>query len=420
MNPPPREHPRHDEPTGGSAMANPLFTYTPVEAKYLQTWHEVRQSLLSPHAAKDEDAIYEDGPEGATDPVRPAFTRDVDRILNNAFYNRCMDKTQVFPLRRNDDLTRRSYHLQLVSQTARKIARALRLNEALTEAIALGHDMGHTPFGHSGEDILSDLYRGNTGRFFSHNVHSVRILRTVAGRELSLQTLNGILCHCGETAFREYRPEPCPDFKALDTLMAKCYADRSASKTLRPSTLEGCVVRICDILAYLGKDRQDALSIDVLDAGSYPVKDNVLGATNRDFIANATANIIRNSIGRDHLAMDQEVIDAILAIKERNYKEIYSVANRTLDARIRPMMTRLYERFLNDLRAGEDSSYIYRHHLKAWWMSAAYREQAEEKPDDTVADYIASMTDDYFIDLFNTLYPKEAVPAGDLYVGYFR
>jgi dGTPase len=87
-------------------------------------------------------------------------------------------------------------------------------------------------------------------------------LRTVAGRELSLQTLNGILCHCGETAFREYRPEPCPDFDALDTLMAKCYADRSASKTLRPSTLEGCVVRICDILAYLGKDRQDALTID--------------------------------------------------------------------------------------------------------------------------------------------------------------
>ena len=399
-------------------MSNPLFTYTPEEAKYLQTCREVRQALLSPHATRDADAVYE-REEPDDDPARPAFARDVDRILNNAFYNRCMDKTQVFPFHKNDDLTRRSYHLQLVSQTARKIASALRLNTALTEAIALGHDMGHTPFGHGGERILSDLRHANTGRFFNHNVHSVRLLRTVAGRNLSLQTLNGILCHCGEKAFREYRPEPCADFAELDALMERCDREEDASKSLRPSTLEGCVVRICDILAYLGKDRQDALSIGALDGKSYYVEDNVLGRTNRDFIGNATANIIKNSIGRDHLAMDQEVFEAILAIRKRNYEEIYSKANGTLDAHIRPMMTRLYERFLDDLKRGRKRSYIYRHHLGAWWVSDAYREQAKENPDDIVADYIASMTDDYFIDLYNTLYPKDAVPAEKLYVGYF-
>lgn len=401
-------------------MSNSLFEYTTDEAAYLREGYEAQQALLSPCATRHEDAIYE-REDYASDPVRPAFVRDVDRILNNAFYNRCMDKTQVFPFYKNDDLTRRSFHLQLVSQTARKIATALRLNVALTEAIALGHDMGHTPFGHGGEYILNDLSREHAGRCFNHNVHSVRLLRTVAGRNLSLQTFNGMLCHCGEKAFLEYRPEPCPDFATLDALMERCAVVPGASQDLRPSTLEGCVVRICDILAYMGKDRQDALSVGVLDNEGYYVNDNVLGRTNWEFIRNASANIIKNSIERDCLAMDQEVFDAILAIKDQNNAEIYQsdAAHKTLDAHIRPMMARLYERFLADAEAGDESSYIFRHHINAWMMkdNEGYRSQDANA---IVVDYIASMTDEYFIDLYNTLYPEDAVSTDILYVPHFK
>ena len=401
---------------------NPLFEFTPNERAYVRESLAHADEALSPFATRHSQAIFEYPDEVDDDValVRPAFVRDVDRVLNNAFYNRCMDKTQVFPFYKNDDLTRRSFHLQLVSQTARKIAAALRLNTALTEAIALGHDMGHTPFGHGGEYILNDLCVEYAGRCFNHNVHSVRLLRTVAGRNISLQSLNGMLCHCGEKAFLEYYPQPCESFEELDALMEMCYTQPGASQDLRPSTLEGCVVRICDILAYMGKDRQDALSIGVLDEDSYPVANNVLGTKNDEFIANASANIIKNSIGRDCLVMSEEVFEAILAVKDLNNEQIYHSpqAHETLDTHIKPMMARLFERFLDDLRCGREDSYIYRHHLDAWML--VHNEAYRSEPDTSiVADYIASMTDEYFIDLHNRLFPEHAVAPEALYVGYF-
>ena len=132
-------------------MTNPLYTFTEEERAHLQRIHEAEDVRLSPYAARDSQAIYEEPQDRSEDDclLRPNFVHDVDLVLNNPYYNRCMDKTQVFPLYRNDDLTRRSFHLQLVAQIACKISRALGLNVALTRAIALGHDMGHTPFGHA-------------------------------------------------------------------------------------------------------------------------------------------------------------------------------------------------------------------------------------------------------------------------------
>ena len=406
-----------------TTSTNPLFSFTDEERAYLQQVSQENEQHLSPYATRHSQAIFE-YPEQADDDsdlVRPAFVRDVDRVLNNAFYNRCMDKTQVFPFYKNDDLTRRSFHLQLVSQTARKIGMALRLNTALIEAIALGHDMGHTPFGHGGEYILNDLSREHTGRCFNHNVHSVRLLRTVAQRNLSLQTFNGMLCHCGEKAFLEYHPQPCPDFATLENMMERCYLEPGHSQNLRPSTLEGCVVRICDILAYLGKDRQDALSIGVLDNQSYYVYDNVLGSTNWEFIRNASANLIKCSMQRDCLAMDEEVFEAISSIKQLNEQTIYQSpqAHETLDLYIAPMMARLYERFLEDVKAGDESSYIYRHHINAWMMKDN-KDYCNQPPDDIVIDYLASMTDEYFVDLHNRLFPQQAVSPDTLFVAYFK
>jgi dGTPase len=400
-----------------------LFSFDEDQRRYLEENLHRRNDALSPFATRYEDAIYAYAQkvDPTADLVRPAFVRDVDRILNNPYYNRCMDKTQVFPFIRNDDLTRRSYHLQLVAQTSYKIGFALRLNTDLIEAIALGHDMGHTPFGHGGEDMLSKLYHAHTGRYFNHNVHSVRILGTLAGARLSLQTFDGILCHCGEKAFERYEPGTCSSFDELAETMERCYTTEGASKGLRPSTLEGCVVRICDILAYLGKDRQDALNIGVLDHDSYYLQGNALGRNNSDIIRNASANIIKNSIGQDHLAMDHEVFSALMDIKDQNNRLIYQshTAHEVLDSYIEPMMERVYERCLDDLRAGDESAPIWQHHISSWVIRLNRRYLDETEPNQVVVDYIASMTDEYFIALHNHLFPEHAIDDQELYRPYF-
>lgn len=406
------------------AARSDLFAFTPDEREYLRTGQQQREALLSPYAAHDDQAVYERPvrPDADDALVRTAFRCDVDRVLNNAFYNRCMDKTQVFPFYKNDDLTRRSYHLQLVSSISRKLAQALRLNTALTEAIALSHDMGHTPFGHGGERFLSDIYHAHTGRYFNHNVHGARLLRKVATCNLSLQTYNGILCHCGEKAFERYEPAPCDTFARLDEMMEHCYTVPGASSSLHPSTLEGCVVRICDILAYLGKDRQDALKLHVLDADSYEMSNEVAGSTNAQIISRVTANIIKNSIGKPYLAMDGEVFESLMRIKEDNARRIYhsSQAHERLDEIVQPMMERLYDRFREDVVSGNEDSFIWRHHINSWVMQFNEGYVDDNTPDDIVVDYLASMTDEYFIELFNFLYPEEAVADKDLYHPYFH
>lgn len=407
-----------------------LFELTDDQRELLERNRLREEALLSPHATHSNQAIYE-RPDVLTDVdacLRPAFVRDVDRILNNAFYNRCMDKTQVFPFFRNDDLSRRSFHLQLVAQISLKIGRALGLNTALIQAIALGHDLGHTPFGHGGERMLDTLLFTHTdapgipGRHFSHNVQSVRLLRQISTSNLSLQTYNGILSHCGEKAFAKYEPRPCDTFADLDAMMADCYCSFSNSQLLRPSTLEGCVVRICDILAYLGKDRQDAVSIGVLDESEYRTDGEVVGATNADYIRNTTLNLIKNSLGKSYLALDPEVFESLMRIKDENSRLIYQskAAHARLDSIIEPMMTRIFERCLDDLHAGNEGAPIFRHHVHSWVMR--YNSQYAERnaPEVIVADYIACMTDEYFIDLYNYLFPEQAVDKESLYHSYFE
>ena len=146
---------------------------------------------------------------------RPAFVRDVEKIMHSPYYNRYADKTQVFSFYKNDDISHRALHVQLVSRIARNIGRMLGLDLDLIEAVALGHDIGHTPFGHAGEKFLNESYHANTGRYFNHNVHSVRVLDKIFNLNISLQTLDGILCHNGEFECKEYRPSKLDNFKIL-------------------------------------------------------------------------------------------------------------------------------------------------------------------------------------------------------------
>lgn len=356
---------------------------------------------------------------------RPAFSRDVDKIMHSAFYNRYADKTQVFSFYKNDDITRRALHVQLVSRIARTIGQVLGLNLDLIEAIALGHDIGHTPFGHAGEDFLNKLYLSETGRAFNHNVHSVRVLDGIFRYNISLQTLDGILCHNGEFELKEYRPSNRSTFNEFDEILEQTYIDPDSIKKLIPATLEGCVVRICDMIAYIGKDRQDAFKAKLISSDDVFAK-GTLGNRNAEIINNLVVNIIENSYGKNYILLDDEYYNQLKASKMQNYEYIYKSkeVREKYNNSIHPMFEQIYAKLLEDVKSNKKNSAIFKHHINLvdkirrklqCAMPLLYR---EEEPNQIVVDYIASMTDDYFIDLYNYLFPGSRYTVN--YVSYFN
>ena len=351
---------------------------------------------------------------------RPAYVRDVDKIMHSPFYNRYTDKTQVFSFYKNDDITRRALHVQLVSRIARSIGSVLNLNLDLIEAIALGHDIGHTPFGHAGERYISEVYHAETGRYFNHNVHSVRVLDGIFPLNITLDTLDGIVTHNGEFEMHEYRPSVMPDFATFDKMVEECYVDESKIQHIVPSTLEGCVVRICDIIAYLGKDRQDAQRAKLIDSDT-SLGDAGIGTINAEIINNLEVNIIENSYGKPYIMMDEEHYLGMKEAKRANYALIYKVDKvaRVLDEKVKPIMQKMYYKLLSDLVGGVKSSPIYKHHVD--FVSGSHYAPSmpyiETEPNQIVVDYMASMTDDYCTELYKYLFPKENVDV--IYHGYF-
>ena len=352
---------------------------------------------------------------------RPAYVRDVDKIIHSPFYNRYTDKTQVFSFYKNDDITRRALHVQLVSRIARSIGSVLNLNLDLIEAIALGHDIGHTPFGHAGERYLSEAYHGETGRYFNHNVHSVRVLDGIFPLNITLDTLDGIISHNGEFEMHEYYPRPMPDFVTFDKMVESCYVDEKNILDAIPSTLEGCVVRVSDIIAYLGKDRQDAQRAKLL-ASDTELGDAGIGTINAEMINNLMVNIIENSYGKPYIMLDAEHYNGIKESKKTNYEQIYrnEKVSRVLDETVKPMMQKLYFKLLSDLKEGDKSSPVYRHHIDFVDGNhySAKEPYIETEPNQIICDYIASMTDDYCIELYKYLFPTSSVEIK--YHGYFE
>ncbi|NHM16194.1 HD domain-containing protein [Eggerthellaceae bacterium zg-887] len=374
----------------------------------------LRTGEKSPFACPDEAVVRrEDNPHDRATLVRPAFSRDTEKILNIPAYNRYADKTQVFSFVENDDITRRGLHVQLVSRIARNIGRLLGLNVDLIEAIALGHDVGHTPFGHAGEHFLSASYHRRTGRFFNHNVHSVRVLDQLYRRNMSLQTLNGVLAHNGEFAQQVLKTSPMDAFSQLDEMVEACAVDESTIASLRPSTLEGCVVRVSDMIAYVGKDRQDALDMGVLDSLD-AFDTTVLGTTNAQIISNVTVDIVNNSFGTGAIAMSRAVFEDLALAKRQNYRLIYEKEGMVAATEniVEEMFEALYERLLDDLAAGDESSPIFAHHVRNLCEKSRSVKPADylaQDPNQIVVDYLASMTDSYFMALFEHLFPERGL-----------
>ena len=366
---------------------------------------------LSPFACHNTSALRRDPCDRDRDTfLRPAFVRDAEKIVHLPAYNRLAGKTQVFSFRANDDLSRRGLHVQLVARVARDIGRALGLNLDLIEAIALGHDLGHTPFGHAGERFLNDVFHARTGRWFFHNVQSVRVMDELAGRNVSLQTLDGALCHNGEFELQRFETSGLAEFGTFERVVDACW-ERGAETIshLRPMTLEGCVVRVSDIIAYVGKDRQDAICAGICSEDTFD--DGLGGGYNAWALSAFVADIVENSVGRDHIEMSEEAFCEMRRAKRENYEKIYGAGevNGDFSHDVAELFSALYEHELDALRAGDESSAVFAHHVRPLERRLAYYGRSydwESDLDQTVVDFISSMTDDYFMATCEAAFPQ--------------
>jgi len=349
---------------------------------------------LSTFACKDEEAIRF---KKENDDIRSPFFRDIDRIIYTFAYNRYNDKTQVFSKKNNDHITKRMLHVQYVSKIARTIGRALGLNEDLIEAASLGHDLGHVPYGHFGESILNKISLENNEGYFNHNIQSVRLLMNIEeqgeGKNLCLQVLDAIMCHNGEMVMGSYYPKKKNKQIFLEEYQ-KTYTEKDFVKTLKPMTLEGCVVRISDMIAYLGKDIEDACILRRFNREEIPEEiTNVLGIKNKDIINTIVNDIIKNSLGKPYLKLSDDIYNAMIALKKFNYKNIYDLA-MTLEERkeVEEKFYIIFASFLKDLENEKKSSRIYKEFLN--YKKEIYLNNTSLKR--RVIDFIAGMTDDYF------------------------
>lgn len=350
--------------------------------------------MLCPYACQNEMAIRLN-PE-KKDPYRTDFFRDIDRIIYSLSYTRYIDKTQVFSFNEDDHITKRMIHVQLVSKIARTIGRNLNLNEDLIEAAALGHDLGHVPFGHVGESILNKISLENNEGYFNHNIESVRILMNLEqngkGRNITLQVLDAIMCHNGELPLNKYEPVSKTREDFLKEYNAS-YKDEKIIKKLRPMTLEGCVVRVSDIIAYVGKDIEDAIRLKIINQSAIPEEiTKVIGKRNKDIINTFVTDIIKNSKDKPYIKMSDEVFKALIKLKEFNTKNIYLKANTKEDLKSYEIMFRtLFEQYKKDIENNNKKSIIYKNFLSD--MNNEYLNNTP--PSRKVIDFIAGMTDDY-------------------------
>jgi dGTPase len=352
--------------------------------------------FLSPLATKSCDAVRREAEDKAGH--RQAFSVDTDRILNSRAYTRYIDKTQVFYMIANDHITHRVLHVQLVSKIARTIGRFMGLNEDLIEAIALGHDIGHPPFGHDGEKLLAELCVEQGLAPFHHNIQSVvhldRIERAGRGWNLTLQTLDGILFHDGESHGDELRPFRPRDFSMLDGVVAQ-QGERLPPEQTMPMTLEGCLVRLCDTIGYIGRDIEDAIELGLISRAELPNEcTEILGATNGTIVYRLVADLIGNGCREERIFFSPVISESLQKLKKFNYERIYldDVIKRGF-ADIKNCYRTLFETYLDDVQRQRQRSVIFTEFLAR--MESGYLDRNSVPA--MVRDFMAGMTDDYFM-----------------------
>lgn len=357
--------------------------------------------ILSKYACKSEFGVRENPEKEKIEDIkniRPSFFHDTDKIIHSLAYSRYIDKTQVFFLFENDHITHRVLHVQFVSKIARVIGRCLRLNEDLIEAIALGHDLGHVPYGHDGEACLNNICKEKSEAYFRHNAQSFRFLHDIEnkgkGLNLTLQVLDGILCHNGELFDKELAPDYRKTWDKLLEEYSNCGKLKNYSGKLRPMTLEGCVVRVSDIIAYIGRDIEDAIRLDLIKRKDVPKQAaDIIGNKNELIINSLAVDIINNSYDKGYVKFSSKVFDALKELRDFNYKYIYYHPFKTAEnKKIEYMFKYLYDKYVSDIQSDKRETSITQYYLKE--MGNDYK--TSNSVHQIVIDYISGMTDDFF------------------------
>lgn len=323
---------------------------------------QMERENLSPYACLSVNSKGRERTEAECD-IRPVFQRDRDRILHSKSFRRLKNKTQVFLTPKGDHYRTRLSHTLEVSQNARTIAKALRLNEDLVEAIALGHDLGHTPFGHAGEYALNKIYEGG----FKHNEQSVRIVEKLEkdgnGLNLTWEVRDGIRNHQMKTT---------------------------------PHTLEGKIVRLSDKIAYVNSDFDDAIRAQILCEEDIPLElRKTLGYDVKSRLNHLIHDIIINSMNQSDIIMSDEVFEALQELRQFMYRNVYTnpVAKRE-EIKAKAMLEQLY--------------YYYMDHIELLPEKYLRMQSEGEDKGRIVCDYIAGMTDQYAITKFSEYFLPEA------------
>ncbi len=283
-------------------------------------------------------------------PLRTEFQRDRDRILHSKAFRRLKHKTQVFFSPYDDHFRTRMTHTLEVAQIARTLSRALDLNEDLTEAIALGHDLGHTPFGHSGERVLNELMPNG----YRHNEQSVRVAEFIENLNLTQETLDGILNH---------------------------------SYNCMPSTLEGQVVRLSDKIAYINHDIQDAIRAGIINSDDIPKESvNYFSTTNRIRLTKLVNDIVENSMGKDKILMSEECKRQFINLRSWMFDNVYNNSPAKLEEdKAQNVIKQVFEFYCDDL-------------------TKKYKSSTKEQVMLTACDYVSGMTDRYVLIKFEELF----------------
>lgn len=365
---------------GNPKIAEILADYRQIAEKQEEQVLHPKASLSKNHSRKNSD----------NQDYRLPYKRDVDRIIHSKAYARYIDKTQVVYLVENDHITHRSLHVQLVSSFARGIAEILRLNGDLVEAIALGHDVGHPPFGHEGETYLSALSKEYDNGPFTHPLQSCRLLSEIEPLNLNLDVYDGFLCHDGGMCGCHLTPNFGKSWEIHEKEKANKKTD--PEKNIWPGTLEGCLVKICDTLSYIGRDIEDAISLGILSRENIP--NTLLGNTNRHILGVLASDLIRNSYGNDYIALSEEVYNALKTLRTFNFQNIYIHPKLKIESKkIKRSYRILFEMLLEDLEKQKEKSHVWKEFIHN--KSESYISSTQ--PAQMIVDYIAGMTDSFFI-----------------------
>ena len=318
--------------------------------------YEIEDKYLSPYAFKSRDTagrrVFVEECK-----IRTEFQRDRDRIIHSKAFRRLKHKTQVFLSPEGDHYRTRLTHTLEVSSIARTVGRAVRLNEDLIEAIAMGHDLGHTPFGHAGERTLSAL----TGGAFSHNEQSVRVCEVLEKLNLTSEVLDGI---------REHRING------------------------KPKTLEGRVVCYADRIAYVNHDIDDGIRAGLISENNLPEECvSVLGRTHRDRINNLVYNLVENSAGKPYITLSDEFEKALDGLRRYMFEHLYTKSEaKTEEVKAKRLIESLFAYFVN---SPDELPELYKNLLKDYDVKTV------------VCDYIAAMSDRYAVKVFSDIFiPK--------------